>query len=273
MIRLRTRIICALLAFTVSLCGYVFIEPHMLQVKEYTVRSSDIPEEFENLKIVLLTDVHHNDFLSLARVEDVVARVNAMRPDLILMGGDYVSHDPKYIPPVFQALGGLAAPLGVYGVLGNHDHWADAGMCRDEAQKNGIKLIDNTMLWVEKVGARIALAGVGDLDEDVCDISPVEKEAAAEDFVVLLSHNPDYIELLASDKVDLMLSGHTHGGQVTFFGLFALMLPSRYGGKYCTGVYHKEDTELIVSNGIGVSVLPIRFCAPPQIVEVTLQRE
>ncbi|MFZ5975005.1 MAG: metallophosphoesterase [Bacillota bacterium] len=250
----------------------MFVEPRMLQVKQYTVASPEIPAEVDNLKIVFIADVHHNDYLPLSYVEDMAARVNAMHPDIILMGGDYVGHEPEQITPVFGVLGKMSAPLGVYGVLGNHDHWTDAAMCREEARKNGIKLIDNDMVWIEKDGARIALAGVGDLDEDVPDVSRVEKETAEEDYVILLSHNPDYIEQMPTDKVDLMLSGHTHGGQVTFLGLFAPVMPSRTGGKYRTGLYQKDGTTLIISNGIGVSVLPIRFCAPPQIVEITLKR-
>lgn len=269
----KKRLMIFILAFILSLAAYGFIEPRMLTVKDYDVQSSQIPKEFDNLKILFITDVHHNGFFPLSCVERTVERANSLHPDLIVLGGDYVSYESKYVAPVFRALGKLQAPLGVYGVMGNHDHWEGADLCREEAQKNGIKLIDNRMLWLERNGDRMALAGIGDLDSDVCDISPVEEETKGEDYVILLSHNPDAIELIDTKNVDLMLSGHMHGGQITFFGLFAPLTPSRYGGKYVTGRYQKGNTALIVSNGVGVTLLPIRFFALPQIVEVTLRRE
>ena len=269
----KTRLACFLLAFVLSLGAYAFIEPRMLLVREYTVGSARVPEAFDGLSIAFVADVHLGDYFPLSAVRHMVARVNALRPDLVLLGGDYVGYDAKYIAPAFEALGGLCAPMGVYGVLGNHDNWADAALCRAEAARHGITLVDNRMLWLKRGRGRVALAGVGDLDTDVCDITPVQRGTKDGDYVVLLSHNPDYIEQMQSEKVDLMLSGHMHGGQVTLFGLVPLVVPSRTGGKYVSGMYQKDGTTLIVTNGVGVSVFPVRFCAPPQIVHITLKRE
>jgi len=268
----KTRLACFLLAFLLSVGAYAFIEPRMLSVQAYTVRSNQLPEAFEGLTIAFVADVHHSGFFPLSAVEAMVKRVNSMNPDIVLLGGDYVGYDPKYFAPMFEALGRLEAPMGVYGVRGNHDNWEDAGLCQAEAAKNGISLIDNHLLWLECGNERVALAGVGDLDTDAQDIMPVEWETRDEDYVVLLSHNPDYIEEMPSDKVDLMLSGHTHGGQFTLFGLFPLIVPSRTGGKYVAGTYQKDNTTLIVSKGVGVSVFPVRFCCPPQIVQITLEK-
>ena len=104
------------------------------------------------------------------------------------------------------------------------------------------------------------------------DVEPTLEETSSDDFVILLSHNPDYAEELPAEAVDLMLSGHTHGGQISFFGLYAFYLPSDYGQKYRTGVVENGSTTVIVSNGIGTaSVPPVRFFARPQIVEITLR--
>jgi uncharacterized protein len=103
-------------------------------------------------------------------------------------------------------------------------------------------------------------------------LGPIIEGTNADDFVILVSHNPDYAEELPPGAVDLTLSGHTHGGQITFFGLWAPYLPSDYGQRYRTGLVETENTTVIVSNGIGTIFPPIRFFAPPQIVEITLER-
>ncbi|NLT17041.1 MAG: metallophosphoesterase, partial [Clostridiales bacterium] len=143
----KTRLACFLLAFVLSLGAYAFIEPRMLLVREYTVGSARVPEAFDGLSIAFVADLHLGDYFPLSAVRDMVARVNALRPDLVLLGGDYVGYDAKYIAPAFEALSGLCAPMGVYGVLGNHDNWTDADLCRAEAARHGITLVDNRMLW------------------------------------------------------------------------------------------------------------------------------
>ncbi|HEX2953396.1 MAG TPA: metallophosphoesterase, partial [Bacillota bacterium] len=118
---------------------------------------------------------------------------------------------------------------------------------------------------------RIKIGGVGDYFTDFQYIEPTVGDVTAHDFVILVSHNPDYIETLHTRKIDLMLSGHTHGGQVTVFGLWAPRIPSRYGQKFRTGVIRMNHIELLVSNGVGTEGLPIRFFARPQIVTVILR--
>jgi hypothetical protein len=199
--------------------------------------------------------------------------VNLEKPDIILLGGDYVHRDAKYIAPCFEELKKLKAPMGVYGVLGNHDHWEDAELTRKRMADAGIVLADNRGFWVAKNGERIKIGGVGDYWENVHMIDPTIADVQKTDFVILMSHNPDYAEKIVTDKVDLMLSGHTHGGQVTLFGFWAPRVPSRYGQRYRTGLLHLEKLDLIVSNGIGVVTPPVRFFARPQIVTVILRRK
>ena len=133
--------------------------------------------------------------------------------------------------------------------------------------------MDNKAFWVVKGGERIKVGAVGDYFEDDVDITPTVADVQKTDFVILLSHNPDYAEGLGTDKVDLMLSGHTHGGQVTLFGLWAPLVPSEHGQKYRTGTMDLGKMKIIVSNGIGTITPPIRFFARPQIVTVILKRE
>jgi predicted MPP superfamily phosphohydrolase len=274
--------------------AYGFVESHRIEVKRYTVTSPDVPAAFDGTRVVLLTDIHRGAFFSQDRVRRLVEQVNALGPDLVVLGGDYVYANTGYEASCFAELARLQAPLGRFAVLGNHDYGeyrADGGGGSSSGTSDGtrpggatdpspaieairgagITLLDNRAVWVEKAGRRIRVGGVGDYQEDTPDLAPTVEGTSAGDFVLLVSHNPDYAEELPIGAVDLVLSGHTHGGQVTFFGLWAPSLPSEYGQKYRTGLVVTEATTVIVSNGIGTIFPPIRFFARPQIVEITLR--
>jgi uncharacterized protein len=256
----------------IVLAIYVFVEPYWLGVKTYEITNPEVPSNFNSTKIVFLSDIHHGPYFSISRVKRLVERVNRLNPDIIILGGDYVHRNQQYIVPVFNELKGLKAPLGIYGVLGNHDHWENAALTREQMKESRIRELDNAAFWITKGEQRIKIGGVGDYMEDVQNIIPTIGDAVKEDFVIVVSHNPDYAEEIMTDKVDLMLSGHTHGGQITFFGLWAPVLPSQFGQKYRTGLIDSGTMKVIVSNGIGVITPPARFFAPPQIVSVILKK-
>lgn len=251
---------------------YVLIEPYLLTVTRTSIKNPDIPPEFDGVSIAFLSDIHHGPFFSRERVAQVVEQTNTLGADIIIMGGDYVHREPKFIKPVFEELSRLRAPLGVYAVLGNHDHWEGAHMTRKAMDEAGIRLIDNQAFWLYRGDARIRLGGVGDLWEDVQYVTKTTQDASKEDFVVLASHNPDYANELPAGQIDLMLSGHTHGGQVTLFGLWAPLVPSRHGQRFRTGLKDINGTKLIVSNGVGTITPPVRFFARPEINLITLKK-
>ncbi|MBE7558619.1 hypothetical protein HS125_06630 [bacterium] len=126
---------------------------------------------------------------------------------------------------------------------------------------------------MEKNGARLRLGGVGDLWEDAPDLAPTLAGVNGRDFVLLLAHNPDYAEEMPGDRVDLMLAGHTHGGQCTVFGLWAPFIPSRYGQKYRAGVVVAPGTTVLVSRGLGAGTPPVRFAAPPEMMRLVLEHD
>jgi uncharacterized protein len=262
-----------LLLFLAVLTLYAFIEPYWLQNMIYVIASRDVPPSFHNAKILLITDIHHGPYFSISRVRSLVSRVNAENPDIILLGGDYVHRSPKYIIPCFNELKNLRAPLGVYGVLGNHDHWENGELTKKMMDESGIIRIDNKASWIIREGEKIKIGGVGDYREDTQDLAPALEGVGKGDFVILLSHNPDYAEAFDSDKIDLLLSGHTHGGQVTLAGLWAPIVNSKYGQKYRTGLIKRGNTNMIVSNGVGTITPPVRLFARPQIVTIILKRE
>jgi predicted MPP superfamily phosphohydrolase len=260
----------------VSLCSlaalYVLLEPRWLKMRRFTITDPDVPPAFDGVRIVFASDIHHGPYFSAARVRRLVDRVNGLDPDVILLGGDYVHRDPKYIQPSIAELAAFDAPFGVFAVLGNHDHWEGAEETRARLREAGITIIENRAQWLSSSEERIRIGGVGDLWEDTQDLRATVDEAGEDDFVILISHNPDYVEKVTSNKVDLVLSGHTHGGQVTLFGLWAPLVPSKYGQKYRSGLVETEYTRVIVSNGVGTITPPVRFWARPDIVLITLER-
>ena len=248
------------------LCAYVLIEPYWLVNTEYVIYDEKIPAEFDGYEIIFVSDIHHGPYFSYERVEKLRDRINEMNADLILLGGDYVHRGPLYVPEVFNALKGLTAIDGVMGVLGNHDHWDGEQAARDGFKYAGLIDIENKSMLIEKEGASISIAGVGDLDMgyQYLDVNP-------ETYNVLISHNPDYIAEIEGEKPDLVLSGHTHGGQVTFFGLWAPLIPSKFGNKFRYGEIDYEGIKLIVTSGVGTITPPVRFFARPEIVRITLR--
>jgi uncharacterized protein len=264
------------LAVVAAFVAYSFSETYRLEVKEYTFASPDVPAAFDRTRIVLLTDLHRAFFFSQKRLAGVVERAAQLHPDLVVLGGDYVYGSMKYEVPAFTELSRLQAPLGVFAVLGNHDY-AHLDHDRNDptptlraAEKANIPLLDNAGVWIEKSGQRFRLAGVSDLQEGFPNPQAAIGDARPADLVVLVSHEPDVAESLTPGEADLMLAGHTHGGQVTFFGLWAPVIGSDYGQKYRTGMVSTESTTVVVSNGVGTIFPPLRFFARPQIVVITL---
>lgn len=259
-----------IILLSVLLLSYTFIEPFLIELKTIDIKRDDIPDEFVGTKIVFISDIHHGPFFSKTRLRRLVGKINGLKPDIVLLGGDYVHRDPKYIEPCFEELKELEAPLGRFGVLGNHDHWESRDLTLKSMEDAGIMALDNRAVWINKGNGRIKIGGVGDLLEDVQDLTPTLDEVEDGDFVILLSHNPDFFEHITTPRIDLVLSGHTHGGQVTFFGRWAPLIPSRYGQKYRTGIIENEFSKLIVTNGVGTITPPVRFFARPQINVITL---
>jgi len=266
---MRTNTISISLIFlAVLIVGYMFIEPYWVETKEITIESDQIPANFDGKRIVYLSDIHAGPLYSQDRLNNLVNQVNALKPDLILLGGDYVSGEDTYINSTFGKLNKLQAPLGVYAVLGNTDPQYYSWMALDNS--NTVINIGNLGDWVGNSDGKIRIGGVG-AENDRQDIDDAVGNATPSDFVILLRHEPDYFTKVNKSMVDLVLSGHTHGGQVTFFGLWTPFLPPD-GQKYVSGIYKEGNSTLIVSNGIGTVNFPVRFFARPQIIVITLKR-
>lgn len=267
------KIVAILLIFMVLLTVYSLIEPYNIETKEIVIESDQIPDEFDGTRIIFLSDLHQSSwpFFDGKRTGELVNQVNALNPDIILLGGDYVSNDSSYINSTFSELSKLNAPSGIYGVLGNNDP-KEATI--KAISDSGIVYMKNGGLWIKRRNSKIRIGGVGDFLTDSQNSRTAIGNATENDFVILLSHNPDFFPYASTkSKIDLMLSGHTHGGQITFFGIWAPNVHSKYGNTYRTGVKNISNTTLVISNGIGTSILPARFFAPPQIIVLKLKKK
>jgi predicted MPP superfamily phosphohydrolase len=229
-----------------------------------------------------LTDIHHGPWLSRAYVRDIVSASNELAPDLVCLTGDYVHHSSAYIEPLVEELARLRPKIGVVAVLGNHDWWEDGPWIQRGLSEAGVALLDNSRRvltpqrqLVTAAAEGLALCGVGDLWEDRQDYSSALDGLPAGMPRLLLSHNPDVAEEpgLTSGgwRVDLMLSGHTHGGQIWLPGLGTPLTNSRYGQRYAAGLVQGPVCPVFIGRGIGVSGLPIRLGAPPEIAVLELR--
>jgi len=261
----------------ILLCGFLFLsycffESRWIKTTEVEISSADVPGSFDEAKIVFISDTHLGPFLSSERLSGIVDRINEIKPDIIILGGDYVYFESKYVEPVFKEFGRLRAPQGVFAALGNHDHWAGAVLTRKMILKYGIISIDNQSSWARRGMDSIKIGGVGDLHEDIQLPENTLNGLKKSDFAILVSHQPDYIERMNTDLIDLTLSGHTHGGQVTFFGLWAPILPTNYGQKYRYGLLKTGEMISYISSGIGTVTVPFRFFCRPEIAVIRLRK-
>lgn len=259
---------------------YAYHEARNVQLREIVYRNKDIPGSFEGKKIIFVSDIHANKFFRNKDIASLVERINNRNPDIIILGGDYTEKATEYSYSFFEEIGKLKSKYGVYSVLGNHDHWEDPILIQVGLYKCGINICDNQSYWIKEGNDSIKIGGVGDFWEDNQLVNRTVFDVKNEDFCILLSHNPDYMEVLDTKLVDLMLSGHTHAGQVTLLGLYAPIMPSsmhpeymQTGQKYRYGWIQEKGIDMYVSSGVGMGSFPLRFFAEPELVEITLQSE
>ena len=201
---------------------------------------------------------------------------NALKPDVIALAGDYVHRYASFIAPGIEELGKLKAKLGRFAVRGNHDNWNYhahedfEALSRAALAEAKLPDLNNTGVWLERSGTRLRICGVGDLWTDHQDLKAALGDATESDAVLLLSHNPDFVETIRDRRVGLVLSGHTHGGQVIVPGFGAPIVPSRYGQKYLHGLVQGPCCRVFVTRGIGTISPPVRFLCRPEIVLITL---
>ena len=207
----------------------------------------------------------------LTQLHELVARVNAEQPDLILLGGDYVV-DAQHVAaePIATELGQLRAPLGVIAVLGNHDWWTGGPRIRTAFEAQGIRVLDDEARRVDARGKSFCVLGLRDEYARNRSVSWQLSRALPGLPLLVLVHEPDVFHELG-EQPSLTLAGHTHGGQVNLPWLGRLIVPSRFGQRYAAGHIVENGRHLYVTTGVGTSILPVRFGVPPEIALLTLR--
>lgn len=258
------------------LTGYGFAQvnnPYGCRIKRATVTLAGLPTAFQGYRVALMSDFHHSSWIPVETIRSAVALANSLQPDLIALTGDFIHHGRRWVGPCAQELGKLQARDGVVAVLGNHDH-ADkaAPLMREALRQHGIADLTNRGVGIRRHGEELWVGGVGDLWRERQKIRSAMAGAMARQSSILLSHNPDYAEELLDERVGLILSGHTHGGQCVFPLVGAPIIPSRYGQKYRAGLCQGPTAQVFVTTGVGSSFPPVRLNCPPEVALLTLQK-
>ena len=280
--RRHRRVMIVLLVLILIVFCYPFLEARLLQTERKSLKADDLPMEANNLHIVYLSDIHYGFWFSDGDLSRLIARINNLRPDLVLFGGDYATDNPSAVE-FFRALqkhGTLHSRYGIYGVIGETDRGESDFTCTQltEAMTNaGVTPLVNKTVPVNIAARQIFIAGVDDVNTGKPDLKAVARAVSAEDYVIFLSHSPAVVPdaQLATDKsgnlgwFDLGLFGHTHGGQMLFFSSL-LGFDDDVPDRYRSGWLKENRVDLLVSRGVGTSVWPGRLFCFPQIHYITL---
>lgn len=250
------------------------IEPHWIELTHVEIPLPRLPEQFDGYRIVHISDIHAGIWLPDDRLEEVAAIVNAQDPDLVAITGDFVTltylEAPDHIVPEMRM---LRARDGVVAVLGNHDYWGILGhrQIRYVIRAGGMIDLNNDVHTLERDGAVLHLAGVDSAREHMARPDIVLDKLPREGAAILLAHEPDFADVAArTNRFDLQLSGHSHGGQVVVPVYGPPHLPPM-GKKYHTGRYRIGNLVLYTNRGLGVVGLPVRFFCRPEITVITLR--
>ena len=260
------------------------IARHELRVEEYSVHLPRLPEAFRGMRIAQISDIHYFEWTESFFLRQVVDHVNNLKPDMVVLTGDFVTYGPvrwpsedahkrfalRHMPECASILSGIRCPLR-YATLGNHDMMVGGRYVYGDLINQGLPVLRNRAVALERNGQRLWLIGLGSACARDVDTERAFPDSAVRDreATIVLAHEPDILPQIAKLDADLMLSGHTHGGQVCLPFLPPAFLP-QYGKKYVQGWFRSGSTQLYVNRGIGTIGVPFRVNCPPEITLLTL---
>ncbi|MDA0658447.1 MAG: metallophosphoesterase [Planctomycetota bacterium] len=262
-----------LAALPVSTVGYGYWEASRIRILRRTVHLPHLPPEFDGMTIAVLADLHHGPLVSLSFIRQATELAQSLSADAYALVGDFGhrgTHTDVELPPCLEVMERLKAPLGVYAVPGNHDMMHGGAVYRDIVAQTSITDLTNRTICLGSGAEKLWIAGVDDLYWGKPNVNTAVHGIPNRSAVILLAHNPDFAELSPDPRVGLMLSGHTHGGQIYVPRLGARWLPSRYGEKYRAGLVRGPASQVFVSRGLRESGIPLRLNCPPEINLLTL---
>ncbi len=254
---------------TIGAYEYSYIESQAVVVERVQIPLRNLRSSLEGFKIVQLSDIHLHPYTQIGLVQEVVTIANTLKPDVVVLTGDYVLQSAGSIFELAPALAALNAKYGVFAVLGNHDLWTNEEIVQLGFAEARLPVLHNKGLALGVGQETIYLAGLDDGWSGKPDLNAALDNLPANTPAILLAHEPDLADTFSQDgRVSLQLSGHTHGGQVRLPGVGAPYAPVM-GRKYVQGLFNVNDMWLYTNRGIGL-VLPFRINCPPEITEITL---
>lgn len=254
--------------------AYLYINDESKEpvVEKVQIPIRSLPESLEGFTIAILSDFHLYPLTQLPLIETAVAMTNALKPDLTVLLGDYVWHEVEAIFDLAPALGKLNARHGVYSIIGNHDLWTNVDVITKGLEEAHLPILRNEGITIPTGKDTLYLAGLDDGWAGNPDLATTLANREANATTVLLMHEPDLADQYAQDdSIALQLSGHSHGGQIRFPYVGAIVLPY-LAWKYDMGLYKIKELWLYTNRGLGVTNEPIRYNCPPEITEITLVR-
>jgi len=265
--------------------GYANTLRSQIQVERVPIRLKRLPEAFRGFKIAQLSDLHSSPLVDKEHLEHAVDLALAEKPDLVVLTGDFIGHtlrthpqeihefDSQYLDNLVAAVARAKAPFGTYAVLGNHDFWSGPEVteriCHDFETRAGIPVLRNQNIVLKRGEATLYLVGIDDYWHS-WNLRKALRKVPMQSVKILLSHNPDINQhLIPAHRIDLVLSGHTHGGQITFPFLGA-PFATHMNKRYLRGLVRDGDRQTYITRGVGHLVVPIRFNCPPEVTLITL---
>jgi predicted MPP superfamily phosphohydrolase len=237
-----------------------------IEVTRHEIFIDDLPEAIDGYRIAFLTDTHVAAFVRRDFYREIIAQVRKFDPHLLLLGGDFVTWH-RHIPLMAEVLiSELRARDGVFAILGNHDYWAGAQDVQKAMEEKGVRFLTNA-----SVKLPLQLIGIDEMYRGAPDVDKAFEEIDPHQPCIGISHHPDIIDLLGARRLDLLLCGHTHGGQIRFPFFGAVVVPSRHEGEYAAGFHRLRNVLMYVSRGIG-SIPPLRILCRPEVATFVLRR-
>jgi uncharacterized protein len=243
-----------------------------IEITRHEVTIAALPPAFDGYRIAFLTDTHVASFMRRGLYREAVARTMAFDPDLVLLGGDFVSWE-RHIPLMAEVLlTDLTARDGVYAVLGNHDYWANPDGIIAAMTVRGVRFIVNRSVPITRDGQSIRLLGIDEVYRGEPDLDSAFGGISDDTVRIGLSHHPDIIDLLEHRRIDLLVCGHTHGGQIRFPFFGSVVVPSKHEARYASGFRRTDDVLIYTSRGIG-AIPPLRILCRPEVATFVLRTE
>jgi uncharacterized protein len=268
--------------FIIYIPARVLYDYYTVSIRITEYKNSSLPDALNNFKLVLISDIHADEFTNDARLERFIKKINSTNPDLVLIGGDFISSTPDYIETAAKYVGNIKSKYGVYSCVGDHDNWAyrnDVSRSLREVmqalQKHHVEMINNEQKTINVNGAKISIAFITNTYVERINETRFDKaigNGLPGDLKILLVHQPSnfLVEKAKENNFNLLLAGHTHGGQVTFLFPFKNLSPTLIETNYVRGDFHFGNLLMVVTRGLGMSLVPLRYNSTPEVTVIMI---